>query len=136
MHVRTSGCLALCNPGCPYWPIIFTPDSHLTTLDSLCVCTVSHRLGDVADAVTGRAIVWQPTSSNPYYDSSVQNKLSSQVTSDFLSPSTELGQNFVATRASHINLAFCDSPIDSIAATNFAFMDDMDCIQQRPHYLE
>ncbi|VDL92991.1 unnamed protein product [Schistocephalus solidus] len=35
MHVRTSGCLALDNPGCPHRPTIFKADSHLTALDAL-----------------------------------------------------------------------------------------------------
>ncbi|VDL85948.1 unnamed protein product [Schistocephalus solidus] len=66
----------------------------------------SHTLEDIADAVVGRALVRQPTSSNPSCDSYVQTKLSSQLASH-LSP-TELGQTVVAARVSPINLACCD----------------------------
>ncbi|VDL95197.1 unnamed protein product [Schistocephalus solidus] len=65
-------------------------------------------LGDVTDAAAGLALVWQPTSSNPFCDSSVQNKLSSQLASHFYSTYTEPGQKVVATKASPINLVCCD----------------------------
>ncbi|VDL94842.1 unnamed protein product [Schistocephalus solidus] len=108
MHVRTNGCLGLDNPGCPHRPIIFKTDSHLTALDALCDCVVSHTLGDVTDTAAGRALVWQPTFSNPFCNSSIQNKLSSQLASRFSSPSTEPDQKVVVARASPINLACCD----------------------------
>ncbi|VDM06294.1 unnamed protein product [Schistocephalus solidus] len=56
MPVRTSGYLALDNPGCPRLPIILKADSYLTALDALCDRTVSHT--DVADSAAGRALVW------------------------------------------------------------------------------
>ncbi|VDL92326.1 unnamed protein product [Schistocephalus solidus] len=60
---------------------------------------------DFADAAAGRALVRQPKSFNPFYGSSLRNKLSSQLVSDFLPPSTEPGQKVVLPRVSPINLA-------------------------------
>ncbi|VDM00336.1 unnamed protein product [Schistocephalus solidus] len=63
----------------------------------------------VSDVAAGRAIVRQPTSSNPFCDSSVQNKLFSQLAFQFLSP-TGPGQKVVMARAFPINLACGDRP--------------------------
>ncbi|VDM03658.1 unnamed protein product [Schistocephalus solidus] len=67
-------------------------DSHLTVLDAPWQLPGLTHLGDVANAAIGRVLIRQPTSSNPFCDSCLQNKHSSQVASHFLSSSTELGQ--------------------------------------------
>ncbi|VDL87851.1 unnamed protein product [Schistocephalus solidus] len=35
MHMRSSGCLLLDNPGCPHRPISFAADSHMSLLEAL-----------------------------------------------------------------------------------------------------
>ncbi|VDL95564.1 unnamed protein product [Schistocephalus solidus] len=58
---------------------------------------------DVTDLAAGRAVIQQTTSSNPNCGSPLQNKLSSQLGSNFLSPYTEPDQQFISTRASPFN---------------------------------
>ncbi|VDL85777.1 unnamed protein product [Schistocephalus solidus] len=76
MHVHTSGCLFLANLGCPNRPLTFKADS-LTW--------------DAALADVGRVLIRLPTSFNPFSSKYVRNTLSSQLASNFFSPSTELG---------------------------------------------
>ncbi|VDL95022.1 unnamed protein product [Schistocephalus solidus] len=69
---------------------------------------VSHT-SDVADEAAGRVLVRQPTSSNPFCGSYVQNKISSKLASHLLSPSTEPGLKVVPARISPINITGCDT---------------------------
>ncbi|VDL91807.1 unnamed protein product [Schistocephalus solidus] len=88
--------------------------------------TVSKRLGNVADTAAGRVLVWHTTFSNPFCDSSVKNKLSFQVSSHYLSPSTEPGQKVVMARAFPANLACCD------IAMSHAFSVATRCLRSSP----
>ncbi|VDM02043.1 unnamed protein product [Schistocephalus solidus] len=85
------------------------PTGGITPNRAGCPVTITrfHLLGGVTDAAAGRALIRHPTSLNPFGYSSVQNKLSCQLASHVLSPSTKPGQKVVVARASRINVACC-----------------------------